>query len=174
VAHVLATPGQRAGASSWVERSGSLVQFGGESQGIDGAAHAENDLWRYLPSTRTWTRIAATTAPAARSFAASWLDARGEVWIFGGRRPTADGVQFYDDLWEFTPGTLTWTCRSGCAGEDASSTGLPRPEARMGATTWVDADGDLWLAGGRGAYGSSDLMDVWRFTPRTQSWTQVR
>jgi hypothetical protein len=170
IEHALTTPGPRSGASTWALSRGSFVLFGGESQDAGGVA--ENDLWRYAASGQVWTRIeAATTPPAARSFAASWLDARGDLWIFGGRDNTRP-EQLDDDLWEFTPATRAWTCQSGCAGDDGI-TGDPRPAARMGATTWVDADGDLWLDGGTGATGAP-IPDVWRFTPATRAWTPVR
>lgn len=177
VDHALATPGSRQGASSWLEHNGSVALFGGESPDAAGPAHAENDLWRYSASTRSWTPfVATTTPPAARSFAASWLDARGDVWIFGGRRTTGGSLQLFDDLWEFTPGTRAWSCQSGCAGEDGVVSGEPRPEARFGATTWVDGNGDLWLAGGGGAglTGPPQLADVWRYTPASHAWTEVR
>lgn len=177
VDHELATPGARQGASSWIERNGSLALFGGESQDATGSGHAENDVWRYSASTRSWAPLVATTTPpAARSFAASWLDARGDVWIFGGRRAIGGSVQLFDDLWEFTPGTRAWSCQSGCVGEDGVVSGEPRPEARLGAATWVDGNGDLWLAGGSGAglIGDPQLADVWRYTPASHAWTQVR
>jgi len=40
----------------------------------------------------------------------------------------------------------------------------------------VDGNGDLWLQGGTsaGLPGAAELVDVWRYTPATHAWTQVR
>jgi hypothetical protein len=61
-----------------------------------------NDLWRYRPSTSEWTwvggsdqhdqlgtyssqgQISVNDMPGARAGPASWVDANGNFWMFGG------------------------------------------------------------------------------------------
>jgi len=50
------------------------------------------------------------------------------------------------------------------------------PGGRLGAVTWTDKDGNLWLFGG-GGFDSADttgfLNDLWEFDPSTKEWTWV-
>ena len=50
------------------------------------------------------------------------------------------------------------------------------PGGRLGAVTWTDKDGNLWLFGG-GGLDSTDtigfLNDLWEFDPSTKEWTWV-
>ena len=49
-----------------------------------------------------------------------------------------------------------------------------QPGSRIGASTWTDSDGNLWLFGGQG-YGLSEstglLNDIWRYNTNTGMWT---
>lgn len=49
------------------------------------------------------------------------------------------------------------------------------PGGRLGATRWVDRDGNVWVFGGGGydstEYGSGVLNDLWKFNPSTNEWT---
>lgn len=80
------------------------------------------DLWRFDPSTGEWTWIngsssadavgvygslgtaAAANLPGAREFATAWIDAAGNLWLFGALGIDASG-NFGDlnDLWKYTP-----------------------------------------------------------------------
>ena len=68
------------------------------------------------PTMRCWPGVA--ESPAARLGAATWTDARGTFWLFGG----SDGNNFLNDLWKYyttafpnptnyqtTEGTWTWS-----------------------------------------------------------------
>ncbi len=50
------------------------------------------------------------------------------------------------------------------------------PGGRMGAVSWLDGGGNLWLFGGNG-YDSTGtlgtLNDLWRFSPTAKTWTWV-
>ncbi len=115
---------------------------------------------------------AATQGPALpvnRSAPAIWMDAAGNLWLFGGlsaETPGSSSALLLNDLWKFMPATGQWLrIQVGTI-----------PEARMSAASWVDAAGDFWLSGGTGAGSqgeSSTLADVWRFSPGTQEWTEV-
>jgi hypothetical protein len=53
----------------------------------------------------------ASNAPGGRSGASSWIDASGNLWLFGGV-----GL---NDLWEYAPSTGDWTWVSGSNGTNA-------------------------------------------------------
>jgi Galactose oxidase, central domain/Kelch motif len=106
--------------------------------------------------------------PQARQGAASWTDPSGRLWMFGGNGYDAEGAsETFGDLWRLSPEASGWSLIS------ASSSA---PAARAYATSWADANGDLWLFGGQGhdtngiAY---VLNDLWRFSVSTGQWTRV-
>ena len=199
-------PGARYSASSWMDASGNLWLFGGAGHDSTGAVGNLNDLWRYAPSTGQWTWVsggmgdnasgvygtqataAASNVPGARYSASSWIDASGNLWLFGGYGYDSTGANGglgkLNDLWEYSPTSGQWTWVDG---EDqananavfgalgiAATTNLPG--ARQGATSWTDSTGNLWLYGGVG-YDSTgalgNLNDLWKFAPSTAAWTWV-
>jgi gliding motility-associated-like protein len=74
-----------------------------------------------------------------------------------------------------------WTWIDGSKGTDAhgnyGTLGAPAasntPGSRMGACTWKDKQGNLWLFGGRGLGESSSglLSDLWKYDPSNRQWT---
>lgn len=192
-------PSARAGASSWIDASGNLWLFGG-SVGAGSLNRSLNDLWEYSPDTREWTWVSgsnvanaagvygiegvasADNVPSARGNASSWIDASGNLWLFGGAGPPVTfgspaagyGVMtpYLNDLWVFNPNTGEWTWVSGSTGADdfvgvygtrgvASSRNVPG--ARGSASSWIDASGNLWLFGG--SVNGGGYNDLWKFTP---------
>src|SRR5512136_1521022 len=95
-------PGARDSAVSWIDPKGKLWLFGGF--GVDSAwvSYYLNDLWTYDPATFQWTWVSGSNlngqsgiygtqglsdpsnVPGARHASASWLDAQGHLWVFGG------------------------------------------------------------------------------------------
>jgi len=120
---------------------------------------------------------AATNVPGARQNAVSWVDAKGNLWLFGGVGNDSLGhVVWLNDLWIYEPSVGIWTCMWGPGSGDAAgfygTQGVPAdsnvPGARTGAVSWIDANGYLWLLGGSG-YASSqtlgELNDLWFYQP---------
>ena len=129
-------------------------------------------------------------APAARLGAASWKDASGNFWLFGG----SDGSRFLNDIWVFNTTSLApydtntlltktaaWQAWGG-GGLDQPGIYPPSlnayPGARTNAVTWVDASGNFWLFGGYGFDGQSPsilgfLNDLWMYNPVAKTWTFV-
>ena len=120
--------------------------------------------------------------PGARTPAASWMDASGNLWLFGGSGYDAsNNLGDLNDLWEFSPSTNEWTWMGGSnvvykAGV-YGTLGVPAagnvPGSRDSATSWEDASGHFWLFGGGGedsAGNSGSLNDLWEFTPSTNEW----
>jgi N-acetylneuraminic acid mutarotase len=186
VASTSNTPGGRMFDSLWQASAGDIWMFGGESgQGFC------NDLWKYSPASGTWTWVSgsnapsaqnaygalgidsASNAPGARFMSASWIDSRGNLWLFGGYGydPSLN-LQVYNDLWEFRAATNHWVWISGNSTPNSPGTYGTLGAARVGNTpggrikpaSWKDAADNLWLFGGSGydaTGGLGFLNDIW-------------
>lgn len=151
-------------------------------------------VWTWISgSENTWQAgvygtegtASAANVPGARILAASWIDASGRLWLFGGNGVDSTGWNdVLNDLWMFDPGTSQWTWISGSDLIDEpgfyGTKGVAHPAnvpgARYSAGCWTDAAGRLWLFGGYGlgAPGTVGcLNDLWRFDPATRLWTWV-
>jgi len=195
VASTANTPGGRTQSSTWTDSSGNFWLFGGNGFDSAGVFGDLNDLWEFIPSTKTWTWIsgsstitpantgpkgvygtqgvaAAANTPGGRYGSLSWTDSTGKHWLFGGYGFDVNGYLGYlDDLWLFNSTTKTWTWMSG------SRSG--NPAAVYGTLGVGSVNND---PGGRsGSVGWADkngdlwlfgggsqngyLSDVWRFVP---------
>ena len=189
-------PSGRTGAMSWTDASGSFWLFGG-----DGQRGATNDLWNFNPSTKQWMWVSGSSTPGAigvygvkgaasasnvpgnRSNGVAWKDASGNLWLFGGSGASINTSDL-NDLWKFNPTTSQWTWVSGSNTVDAlgvygqQGVAVPSnvPGARLFASSWADASGNLWLFGGEG-YDSTgrfgNLNDLWEFNATTQQWAWI-
>lgn len=122
--------------------------------------------------------------PGSRMGSSTWVDAQGNLWLFGGRGYGESGDGYLNDLWRYNHATNEWTWIAGEKTVDQSGTyglpGLPFPTnypgARQNAVTWTDENGIFWMFGGAG-FGSGNepglLNDLWRFSPTTRIWTWV-
>jgi len=214
-------PGGRSAAVSWTDASGNFWLFGGYGyDSTTGANKLFNDLWKYTPSTTgntgEWTWMggsntvgsnegqpgvygtlgvaASTNIPGGRDCAMSWIDASGNLWLFGGYGDDSKGTYGnLNDLWKYTPSTTgntgewTWMGGSSTVGNNngqlgvygtlgvAASTNIPG--ARNGAVSWSDASGNAWIFGGEGFDSNGVfgyLNDLWKFDPAlgtTGEWT---
>jgi N-acetylneuraminic acid mutarotase len=129
--------------------------------------------------------------PGSREFGASWTDAEGNFWLFGGFGFVPGfGSGYLNDLWRFNPNTQEWTWMGGSDSVPGSFVG---PEGRYGtkgqaasantpggrgyAAECTDAEGNFWLFGGEGATASSPtphfLNDLWKYSPSTEKWVWV-
>jgi N-acetylneuraminic acid mutarotase len=186
-------PGARQGASGWTDSYGNLWLFGGIGFDAAGAQGTLGDLWKFTPSLGTWSWVAGPDstnasgiytvpgAPGARSAAASWTDAAGNLWLFGGNGYAATGAPAeLNDLWTYSTSNGSWTWLSGASTTNAagiygtlgvaSTSGAPG--ARQGASAWVDPSGNLWLFGGLGydAAGTLGVLnDLWVYQMPTQN-----
>ena len=201
VASASDVPGGREFASSWTDSSGNFWLFGGMGYDANGTlAFGLNDLWEYSPTTKMWTWVsgsstapsangsqpgvygtegvpAASNVPGGRFGAVSWIDASGNLWLFGGNGQDAP-TGFLNDLWQFNPSTKEWTWVSGSNtgsmpggnavyGTEGVAAPGNVPGSREASANWIDTSGNLWLFGG------SDLNDLWEFNPSSKEWTWV-
>jgi len=190
-------PGARESAASWIDSSGNLWLFGGTGYDAGSVRGNLSDLWEFDVGIGQWVWVSgADTAgaaaaygtqyvpdvantPGARSGAVSWIDASGDLWLFGGSG--AGGL--LGDLWEFIPGS-GWEFVSGSQTPDANgvygtqgaAAATNAPGARSQAVAWIDTAGKLWLFGGTGdgSIGGAGLLnDLWDFDPGSRQWTWV-
>lgn len=188
-------PGERSGAVSWKDESGNFWLFGGTGWDSAGTLGNLNDLWKYSSGEWTWMNgsnvvnqpgtygtkgmAAPNNTPGARSEGISWTDATGNFWLFGGT--LGPGGQFgpANDLWKYSAGQWTWMSgsnnpnQSGVYGTQGIASSGNIPGGRVGAATWTDASGNLWLFGGDG-YDSAGtvgvLSDLWKYTAGEWIW----
>jgi len=196
-------PGARYAANSWIDSSGNLWLFGGYGNDSTGSLGRLNDLWQYSPSTGLWTWVSggngvdasgvygtpgtalASNVPGARYAASSWIDATGNLWLFGGVGYDATGgVGSLNDLWRYSPSSGQWTWiggtnavnASGVYGTQGTASSSNLPGARQAASTWIDSSGLVWLFGGYG-YDSTGavgyLNDLWQYSLSSGEWTWV-
>jgi len=193
-------PGARYAATSWTDPAGSLWLFGGQGYDSTGGNGALNDLWRFDPSSGTWTWVsgsnvwgagtnvtlpASSFVPGARLGAASWTDTAGNLWLFGGDgydSNAANGI--LSDLWRYSPSSGLWAFlggtttvgASGVYGTQGVTSVGSLPGARQNGSSWTDLTGNLWLFGGYG-YDSTasqgSLNDLWKYDPNAGTWTWV-
>jgi N-acetylneuraminic acid mutarotase len=120
--------------------------------------------------------------PGYRSSSASWTDAQGNLWMFGGSGNDSAGKQgCLSDLWSFSPISNEWTwmggsntaatgTQSGVYGTQGTPDSASYPACRSNAVTWTDAQGRFWLFGGIGPGSDEWLNDLWEFDPKTNEW----
>jgi hypothetical protein len=117
-------PNSRHQASTWTDREGNTWLFGGTYLDDFGNYNYFNDLWEFVPSANEWTwmggnplmptgfgtagiygTLGITTSdnfPGSRAGAASWMDSRGNFWLFGGRGYDNSGTPgVLDDVWTY-------------------------------------------------------------------------
>ena len=131
-----------------------------------------------------------TNVPGGREQCASWKDAAGNLWLFGGIGIDVHGVYGYlNDLWKFDTQASQWAWMGGSntvfsyGGHPGVygtlGTGAPAniPGGRYGAVTWADASGNFFLFGGSGVVTdptsgntvTAGLNDLWEYTPGNNS-----
>jgi Galactose oxidase, central domain/Kelch motif len=127
--------------------------------------------------------------PGSRWGANSWIDANGNLWLFGGWGLDSTGTNgngALNDLWVYTPnstagqpGTWAWIKGSNTGAQNGiyGNATFPyttyenwTPGGRSNATQWVDSNNQLWLFGGLGydstsTTGNGYLNDMWRYLP---------
>ena len=136
-------------------------------------------------------QAASTTLPGSRWGASAWVDAGGDLWLFGGwglDSTATNGNGALNDFWVYVPNATTPTQPGTWTWVKGSNTGSPNgvygdelwyyrtyeiwtPGGRSNATSWVDkTSNQLFLFGGEGydstsTTGNGYLNDLWRYLP---------
>ncbi len=188
-------PGGRAGAVSWIDSSGDMWLFGGYTY-LSYSSCYFNDLWKWDGGVWTWISGASvynpygnygtkgvpapTNVPGSRRYAVSWIDASGNMWMFGGEGHDGSGtLGDLNDLWRWDGTNWTWISGGNVAGAygNYGGRGVPAPAnvpgGRYRAVSWIDAAGKMWLFGGYGfaAGGTAGyLNDIWVWDGANWTW----
>src|SRR6185437_3598603 len=129
----------------------------------------------------TLGQAAAGNTPGGRGGSATFVDAAGSLWLFGGAN---SDLNLTNDLWVYSPATGQWIWVAGPSAPNTSgiygTQGVPAtgnvPGARYEPVSWTDSAGNFWLFGGQG-YDSAGkqgyLNDLWEYSPATGEWTWV-
>jgi N-acetylneuraminic acid mutarotase len=176
-------PGNRVLSSTWTDKNGNLWLFGGQGWG-QSCGGVLNDLWKYNPITNQWAWMkgdktcnsqgdygtqgisAITNNPSARTCSVTWTDLAGNLYLFGGFLQDNNGGGPNNELWKFDISTNQWTW--------VLTNGV-KPKARMGMTSCMDKDGNLWLFGGEFYPGWNEYYgDLWKYDPIISTWIWVK
>ncbi len=115
-----------------------------------------NDFWQYDPSSDQWTQLA--NFPGQPRANASAFVVGGKAYVgLGETGPFWPDAQ--SDLWEFDPGTLTWTSRANYPGG-----------VRRGALAY--GNGSMGYVGGGKNNQGLFAFDFWQYDPQLNTWTQ--
>jgi N-acetylneuraminic acid mutarotase len=203
--HALHSPGERPGPKAAAKskcKTGNLGIFllALISLGLHSSAvNAQTNEWTWMGGNITAGGFgvygtigtpAAENIPGGRSQPVSWVDSKGNFWLFGGLGFDANRqTGFLNDLWQFDPSTNEWKWMAGNS-TVPSSFGYPPgvygtlgepagdnvPSGRSSAVSWTDAKGNLWLFGGTDFDSNGEpryLNDLWEFNPSTNQWTWI-
>ena len=188
-------PGARESGASWSDAAGAFWLFGGNGLDSAGTLGQLNDLWKYNSGEWTWVggsnlanqsgtygtqgTAASNNLPGARSGPVLWVDAAGNVWLFGGNGvDSAANGGYLNDLWKYSMGLWTWMGGSnlineqGTYGSQGTAASGNIPGARTTAVGWTDAAGNFWLFGGQGysAGQGGFLNDLWKYSAGKWTW----
>ncbi len=121
--------------------------------------------------------------PGTRHGCATWTDAAGNLWLFGGEGiSSTTPLCWLNDLWKYNIATNEWTWIRGTStpnsvgiyGTQGVSAPTNEPGAREFCVSWKDAAGNFWLYGGEGFASNATLGrlgDLWKYSPTTNEWT---
>src|SRR5260221_1167918 len=204
VSDVANKPGSRNLGVSWTDASGNFWLFGGRGYPAGGSPDRLNDLWKYNIVTNEWTWMKgdnnidlpgvygiqgiadAANKPGSREYSVSWVDASGNLWLFGGFGYDELGnLGYLSDLWKYNTSTNEWTWikgdntryQYGVYGTQGTADVANKPGSRQLGTGCTDASGNFWLLGGQGYDGNSfsgRLNDLWKYDIVANEWTWMK
>jgi hypothetical protein len=139
-------------------QNGVAVIFGG--YGTIGGWHSLGDTWVYSYTENSWTELALTPSPPARSnHAMVYCNETDEIILYGGQGP-GDGPT---DTWSFACDTQTWS-----QVVTATNPGVHHSLA----LAYDPQENAVVLFGGFGDDGT-ETDDTWKFDCDTREWTDL-
>jgi len=134
------TPGARYGAAGWTDTSGNLWLFGGQGYELSGSTQPDNQS---APMDDLWVCV-------------MWGGDYCDWQLVGSYDPTAMMVNGKPT----TKGAQI-IFSSQHEGQEGTEFGITMPWSRLGAASWTDNAGNLWLFGGSAIPGF--MNDMWEF-----------
>lgn len=141
------TPGARFGAAGWTDTSGNLWLFGGQGYELSGNASPNNQS---APMNDLWVCV-------------MWGGDYCDWQLVGAYDPTNVTVNTVQTT--VGAGVILNAQNEGQTGTEFGAYGLNFPWSRLGAATWTDNTGNLWLFGGSAIPGF--MNDMWEFNAST-------
>ena len=200
IANTANKPGATYASVSWTDENNNLWLFGGFGYTNNDFGFL-NALWKYNPTTNQWTWVKGdntidqtgvygtqgvennTNKPGARYGSQTWIDASGNLWLYGGYGYNSSVSGILNDIWKYNPSTNRWTWikgdnaveEVGVYGTKGVANATNKPGARYVSTSWADTSGCLWLFGGYGydETTAGNLNDMWKYNTSTNQWTWV-
>jgi N-acetylneuraminic acid mutarotase len=191
-------PGARAMASAVADKNGNVWIFGGSACDEACAIKSANVLWKWDGTNWTWLSggkvgnesgvygmkgtADLANVPGARQSASTWLDAAGNLWLFGGYGYDSAGVVGnLNDLWKWDGSQWTWVAGGNSKSEvanygirgKAADTNTPGPRSSDGKNVAIDSRGHVWIYGGYeidGQNGHVPLNDLWEWDGASWTW----
>jgi hypothetical protein len=184
------TPGGRQSPATWTDSSGNFWLFGGYGYDSNGTLMPMSDLWEFSTGQWAWKGGPTLTGqsgnygslglagpnniPGARFQPASWTDASGNFWLFGGNGFDAVGNESpMNDLWKYNAGEWTWVSGSnvGLQNGHYGTLGVADPSnlpgGRCSTAVWKDSSGNH----GYDSIGANGyLNDLWRYSEGQWTW----
>ncbi len=181
-------PGGRKFPMCWYTPSGDAYMLGGAGHStLTLGAGRLNDFWKYNSGSNNWTWVgghnginqdghygvfaqaSSAVRPGARESGATWTDALGKLYLFGGYGYAGEPGFLGDlnDLLKYDPLLAQWAWVKGdsalnvpgdygTVGQMASSN---KPGGRHYNTYWKHTGSELWLFGGLGRDSTTALTD---------------
>lgn len=192
-------PGPRNNTITWVDASGNLWMFGGNRVSSVVLDSLKNDLWKWNGAQWTWMGgtntanalgvygtmgvAAPGNTPGGRSTAVSWMDAAGNLWLFGGYGYATSysfaNVPRQNDLWKWDGTNWTWVKGgntgnlTGTYGTKGVAAAANTPGGRNYSVCWKDALGNAWVFGGLGCGITTNIRhhnDLWKWDGTNWTW----
>ena len=191
--------GSRHGAASvYDEQNDRLYLFGGQGRLVNGTSGYLNDLWVFENGRWKWlfggdvknqagsysNSDPALVYPGSRYGAAMWMDANGDVWVFGGRGEDENGdFGYMNDLWRWDSSAKRWFFEEGSKIRDQGNyyfdlstfSLVYKVGGRIGMNIWQAPNGDVLLYGGHGFHSSGTgegyFADFWKWDGN--NWTLI-
>ena len=200
IAGISNKPGGAFASVSWTDASNNLWLFGGFGYTGNDFGFL-NSLWKYNSTANEWTWMKGDTTidekgvyglkgianaankPGSRYGSQTWVDAAGNLWLYGGYGTDENASGILNDIWKYNPLTNEWTWITGdklidqpaVYGTKGISDAANKPGARYVSTSWADTNGNLWLFGGYGMdeNNTGTLNDMWKYNPSVNEWTWI-
>ncbi|HMI99543.1 MAG TPA: kelch repeat-containing protein, partial [Gaiellaceae bacterium] len=119
-------------------------------------------VYRYTPSTDTWTTMTPMPQPSLIATAV-YYPPTNKIYVFGGATRTPDPIIVYDTTLIYDIATNTWS----------SGATMPGPRYQM-AGGYNSADGKIYLNGGYSASTIDTVSDAtWKYDPAANSFTEL-